>query len=100
MTTDTRLVEASAATRYRCLVSTDGPHTAGDGKPRRKACAYCGSSLRVQSGLWGVFEWTASNRYPVEDAKRTFTRQGAAQDYADQRDLVVRWIPDPADDHA
>ena len=85
------------ATRYVCC--NDGNeaaglrHTRGNGKPSRKACACCKGSLRVYTGLWGVFTWTGDGRYPEAAALKTFTREQPAQTMAEAGDqTVVRWI--------
>lgn len=92
------------ATRYVC--SNDGNeaaglrHTRGNGRPSRKACAYCKGSLRVHTGLWGVFTWTGDGRYPEAAALRTGTRESVLQAYVAgenertgyEANLVLRWI--------
>ena len=86
------------ATRYVC--SNDGNeaaglrHTRGNGKPSRKRCAGCKGSLRVYTGLWGVFTWTGDGRYPEAAALKTFTRYALAEICANagSDQTVVRWI--------
>jgi hypothetical protein len=82
------------AIRYTCSIDGSHPHSSGDGTPKRSTCRYCGGGLSVHTGLWGAFEWTAASRYPIDDARRTFSRRLDADRFADATtDLVVRWIP-------
>lgn len=82
----------ATATRYACLYKPSLHCDHGDGKPRRSKCGYCGSPLHIETGLWGVFTWRGDNRYPEADAHRTFARKSAADKWAHERELVVRWI--------
>ena len=83
------------ATRHGCATGNYYPHTHGDGAPKRKKCAYCGSALYVSNGLWGVFVWTGTGLYPLTSAVKVFNRHGAADKFTEtQSDLVVRWIVD------
>jgi hypothetical protein len=85
------------ATRHRCTHGNGHPHTAGDGAPRRKKCAYCGGHLITETGIYGVFEWTGDSLYRLEGARRTFTTRRAADTYANANgdNLVSRWIMKP-----
>jgi len=87
------------ACRYR---GNDGSysHTSGDGTPTRKKCARCGGPLDTETGLWGVFTWTGTGRYPEADAHEVFNGIARAERYAEKANaanpyanLVVRWIP-------
>jgi hypothetical protein len=92
------------ATRYHCISASSipGSHTAGNGKPARKRCAYCGGAFYTETGLWGVFHWVPQatvNDYAESKAVHVFTREVPAQKIADDAyaadgnsDLVVRWI--------
>lgn len=83
---------AAQATRYRCQ-SDISPHCdRGNRRPTRSRCAYCGSGLRVETGRWGVFRWSAENRYPLDQARRTFARYAAADRAARQGGFVVRFV--------
>lgn len=92
-TATTRTVVAH---RYRC--STDGSVLCdqGDGRPTRKACRRCGGVLTVETGQWGVFEWTAHGAYQLEAAISTFANRPLADRWAEPRNLVVRFIRDGA----
>lgn len=83
------------AKRHACTSSLQSVHcTRGNGQPTRKACAHCGGRLRVEEGLWGVFVWTGTGRYPVEDAVSTTVREAVAEDRLEEDSrYVVRWIP-------
>lgn len=82
------------ATRHRCVYDVSVQCTNGNGKPTRKKCRYCGGSLCIEQGLWGVFSWRGDGRYPVENAHRTFVRESVADTWATATspDYVVRWI--------
>lgn len=71
-------------------------HTTGDGKPRRKQCAYCGGSLLVETGWWGVFQWRGElASYRFEDSLKILRSKTKADDYARQQahdNLIVRWV--------
>ena len=88
------------ATRYECILRMDAGwqsifHSFGNGKPRSKRCTYCNGALHVMTGLWGVYVWSGENRYPLNDALRTFVSPTAAQRFADATtDRVVRWVPE------
>lgn len=83
------------ATRHGCATGNYYPHTSGNGAPKRKKCAYCGSAIYVSKGVWGVFVWTGTGLYPLGSAVRVFARQAAADDFTQTRsDLVTRWIID------
>jgi hypothetical protein len=84
------------ATRHFCSLDISPRCTKGDGKgPATGKCRHCGGKVYTDHGLWGVFTWTGTGRYPVTDAKRTYVRQGAAESWATANgtELVVRWIP-------
>lgn len=92
------------AMRHWCLYRSDitGSHTEGNGKPTRQKCRYCGGNLVTETGLWGVFHWSArglASDYFLDKAVRTFVRKSAADKLSDdaydadpESDLVVRWI--------
>lgn len=82
------------AYRHECSarVSIFCDRGAGKGAPGGK-CRRCKSALTVQRGVYGVFSWTGTGRYPLEDAHATFLRESAAEKRA-TRDArhVVRWV--------
>jgi hypothetical protein len=78
------------ATRYECRNNLSVLCTRGDGRPTRKTCVYCGGELRVETGVWGVFDWTQANRYPAEAANRAFPSRKQAEACADADNLVSR----------
>jgi hypothetical protein len=79
--------------RHYCPAGRYYPHTNGDGAPKRKKCAYCGSRIEVQEGVYGVFVWRGDGRYRRENAERLFAREAKADAYIaiDPR-FVVRWL--------
>lgn len=82
-------------TRHRCPHGKGHPHTAGDGAPKRKKCAYCGGVVITEAGTYGVFAWRGDGRYRPVDAVKTFTTRRAADKFADANPtsgLVSRWI--------
>lgn len=88
---------AALATRHACMLTGygTGPHTQGSGQPQRRRCAYCGGKFYTVRGVYGVFAWTGTGRYPLADAVSTHTRESSA----DRRiaadttgTLVVRWV--------
>lgn len=94
------------ARKYACRYQgNDGSyqHTSGYGTPTRKKCARCAGPLDAETGLWGVFTWTGTGRYPEDAAHWTssYNHPTYAQGYADREhklrpettNLVVRWIP-------
>jgi len=42
--------------------------------------------------IFGVFKWTGENRYPIENALKTYRRRADAEKYADLNELVVRTV--------
>ena len=87
------------ACRYR---GNDGSysHTSGHGTPTRKTCARCKGPIDVQTGLWGVFTWTGTGRYPEDKAHATYASHKKAESVAETKyavdpaaNWVVRWIP-------
>lgn len=90
---------AHTGTRYECANNLSVLCSRGTIRPTRKSCAYCGGRLRVEHGLWGVFTWTATNRYPAEAAHSTHASRKAAEKMAGldtSTSLVVRFIPEAA----
>ena len=83
----------TTTTRYRCSSQLSGYCSRGDGAPTRKFCKYCGSEFVIQHGTWCAFEWTRNARYQRSDALRTFASEKVADQWAAERELVVRWIP-------
>jgi hypothetical protein len=82
--------------RYECTNGLGGCQS-GNGKPKRKTCAHCGGRFHVLSGVWGVFVWTGTGRYPESDAVslhrlESQAHKATAADTAET--LVVRWIPE------
>lgn len=78
---------ATLATRHACTayLATGGwavctRWTAG--KPKRKACPCCGSSFRVETGLYGVFVHSGHGRYAEEHALHFATTERAAESWA------------------
>lgn len=91
-TTTVSAVAVKQATRHKCSIGNGYPHTRGDGKPKRRTCAYCRGPIHTETGTWGVYEWTGTGRYRLPDAIRTFSRERAADEFAENSDgLVVRW---------
>ena len=104
------MTDRKLATRHWCIHQGNEAagllHSEGTGKgPASGKCRYCKGKIVTERGLWGVFAWTGTGRYPAEAAERTSTIKGAAQRRADTlnespaevRDLggwVVRWIPE------
>ena len=86
------------ACRYRATPGSGLSHTSGHGAPSRKKCAYCGGPLDVETGLWGVFTWTGTGRYPKSAAVKIYSNVSLADGYAmdNRSNLVVRWIPEAA----
>lgn len=92
------------ATIHWCIYrdSSGASHTRGNGKPRRKTCAYCGGTLITQHGEWGVFVHSSfpnagpsGDRYRRADAVSIHNTQSAADRViaADTTNsLVVRWL--------
>ena len=81
--------------RHRCMSNHSVLCTRGNGKPSRKSCKHCGSSLYVESGVWCVVPWTGDGRYRLEDAVSIHRSEAAAQsvvngDVSDT--LVVRFL--------
>jgi len=84
---------SSSLKSFRC--------TKGDGKPKRQKCAYCGGQLVTEQGVYGAFDWTGENRYPAENALKTFRTDKACEawirGHPEQNrgpgGLVSRWIP-------
>jgi hypothetical protein len=97
-------VPAGRATRYYCAssLSVSGSHTSGEGRPKRKRCAYCGGTFYTETGLYGVFRYVPQAKasdYAAGKALHLFTRSAPAQKIADDAyaadrdsDLVVRWV--------
>lgn len=97
----------ATTTRYECRHKMDAGsravfHKSGYGKPRSKRCTYCGGGWFVEDGVHGVFQWRGDGRYALADAVKTFSREVAAERYANaendrasygERNLVVRWVP-------
>ena len=88
-------------TRHECSSRISVHCTRGAGKPKRKACAHCGSMLLTRVGAYGVFNWTGTGHYPATDAVETFTREKLAEAWAEsygrtestsEGGYVVRWI--------
>lgn len=82
------------AFRHQCLNARSGLCTRGNGKPKRKRCGYCGSSLLVLSGVWACFEWRGDGRYYLDDALSTHATEAAARRAAerDPDKLVWRFV--------
>ena len=81
-------------TRTVCLYGSGYPHTAEDNAASgRKRCTYCGGPLTRFRGLWGVFVWQGTGRYPATDAQSMHASVKRAE-LARTGELVVRWIPD------
>jgi hypothetical protein len=73
-------------------------HTYGNGVPKRVTCRLCYGKVVTEQGMWGVFLWSADNRYPPQDARSQHVIETIAQRHRDKGrakglDLVVRWIP-------
>lgn len=91
---------STVATRHECVARISIHCTRGAGKPKRKACGYCGSLLTTRTGTYGVFDWTGTGHYPARNAVETFTRESVASTWADVHaqestspgGYVVRWI--------
>lgn len=83
--------------RHECPLRPSIRCVSGPGKPRSPKCPVCSSTLLVHEGRWGVFVWTAANRYPESAAVRIFEQHAAAEKTAAATtDLVVRWVPKEA----
>lgn len=88
------------AKRHQCLYGASSGwqsqfHTKRDGSPKSKTCTYCRGPLIVEEGLHGVFVWAGENRYPAENAVKTFVSPAAAEKFARanaDKNYVVRWI--------
>jgi hypothetical protein len=87
------------ATRHECINRdrVSGRHTTGDGKPRRKSCEGCGSSLMVHEGGYGAVPHSGgTGRYRAEDVVHWFRTDAAATAWINDNDttgtLVVRWF--------
>jgi hypothetical protein len=81
------------AHKHQCTLAISTLCTRGTGKPKRQRCSYCGGSIRMESGIWGVFQWTGKGDYPLSNALATFTSRARADVVANQGDnTVVRWI--------
>jgi hypothetical protein len=99
-------VPAGRAMRHYCLSSIDdrlpAAHARGEGKPKRKRCAYCGGTFTTETGLYGVFHWVPDAKardYSPATAVALFTRSKPADAMASEAyekdpasDLVARWI--------
>jgi hypothetical protein len=84
---------AAVAFRYCCSAATSPLCDRGDGQPTRPRCGHCGATLDVEAGQWGAFEWTSHGRYDLEAAVRTFPSRPLADEWAEARNLVVRFVP-------
>jgi hypothetical protein len=88
------------ATRHRCTADRSVHFcTRGNGKPRRKRCAYCGAGLLVELGHWVCVEWHGDVSYRPEDGVSFHASQNQAQRAAEaepERHLVARFLPEGA----
>lgn len=48
--------------------------------------------IKDGSLVFGVFKWTGENRYPIENAIKTYKRRSDADRYAEANELVVRTV--------
>lgn len=90
------------AFKYECSNSENaasgarGFHGRGNGKPRAKKCAYCGSAWYIEEGQWGVFVWSGGRGdYRRDNALNLFEQPAKAESFADdhtQDNYVVRWV--------
>ena len=65
----------------------------------RETCPRCGGATFLQVGTYALVPWRGDGRYRLEQAVRTYAREGAADraarvayDEGDPRGLVVRFI--------
>lgn len=80
------------ANRHHCMRNSSVMCTKGTGKGPKK-CKYCGSTIVVDAGHWGVFVWSEANRYDRDSAVKLYRSKTHAEGLASKLDLVVRWIP-------
>lgn len=82
------------AHRHRCSAATSPLCTRGDGAPSHRSCAHCGEEIDIETGQWAAFHWAMTGEYPLIDAVATFASRQLADEAAEARNLVVRFVPD------
>lgn len=85
------------ATRFTCTNRVTAHCVSGTGKPRRKTCSACSSPLLIETGAYGVFNWTGTGQYPLHSAiGALYVRPDAAERAATAAGewYVVRWVPE------
>lgn len=67
------------ARRHRCATRTSVHCTRGNGRATRQRCAWCGSRIHTEAGVWTVLPWRGDGRYRMEDAVSTHRSERAAE---------------------
>ena len=74
-------------------------HGIPSARKTRETCPWCGGSTFVQTGTYALIPWRGDGRYTIDQAVRTYAREGAADraaqkhyDEGDPRELVVRFL--------
>lgn len=81
-----RMGKTHQCSRY----GTPGLCNKGDGASKRSKCSYCGASIHVFEGMFGVFEWKRTGLYPQEDAIAFYSNRSAADRRAEKEgDMAV-----------